>query len=44
MSFPAEANLKPYFGEMNFAERFVLYNDMSYNIIETLYNRIYWDI
>ena len=38
MSFPAEANLKPYFGEMNFAERFLLYNTIP------LYNRIYWDI
>ena len=26
MSFPAEASPKPYFGEMNFAERFLLYN------------------
>ena len=26
MNFPAEANLKPYFGEMNFAERFLQYN------------------
>ena len=26
MSFPAEANLKPYFGETNLAERFLIYN------------------
>ena len=30
MSFPAEANLKPCFGEMNFAERFLL-NKQKYN-------------
>ena len=28
MSFPAEANLKPYFGDMNFAEGF--YQNMNF--------------
>ena len=36
MSFPAEANLKPYFGEMNFAEGFyyilIKYNGFHYII------------
>ena len=35
MSFPAEANLKPYFGKMNFAERFyyILQTDNRFNYI-----------